>query len=168
MEVALKTSIYLPDDLAEQVRAFGIPMSEVVQAALRQAVADAEAMELAKAKVGPEIEPAVARLRGILAEEERAWEAERVEGREIGVIWARDYATPKELREVASSRPPGNVFASHSLHRLRDDRPELAHRVGNSRRLIQVDVTGRPWWAGFQQGAAMVWEAVQPILERGK
>src|SRR5260370_2000175 len=40
-----KTSIYLPDDLAEQVRARGIPVSEVAQAALRQAVKEAELKE---------------------------------------------------------------------------------------------------------------------------
>jgi post-segregation antitoxin (ccd killing protein) len=63
----LKTSIYLPDDLAEQVRAHGIPMSEVVQAALRQAVAEAEAIAQAKAQVMPDIEVAVVRLQGLLA-----------------------------------------------------------------------------------------------------
>jgi hypothetical protein len=164
----LKTSVYLPDDLAEQVRAFRIPMSEVVQAALRQAVADAEAMELAKAKIGPEIEPAVVRLRGILAEEERARDAERAEGRDVGIIWARDYATPMELRVFTSSLPPPFVSGSHSLCRLRVDQPELSARLGHSRTSIQIDVQGRPWWKGFQQGAAMVWEAVQPILEREK
>ena len=34
----MKTSIYLPDDLAGQVRAHGISISEVTQAALRRAV----------------------------------------------------------------------------------------------------------------------------------
>jgi len=36
--VAVKTSIYLPNDLAGQVRAHGISISEVTQAALRRAV----------------------------------------------------------------------------------------------------------------------------------
>lgn len=34
-----KTSVYLPDDLAEQVRELEIPISEVTQTALRQEVA---------------------------------------------------------------------------------------------------------------------------------
>ena len=40
-----KTSIYLPDDLAELVRAHGIPVSEIVQRALRQAVLEAQIKE---------------------------------------------------------------------------------------------------------------------------
>jgi post-segregation antitoxin (ccd killing protein) len=40
-----KTSIYLPDDLAAQARAYGISISAVSQAALRQAVAAARDKE---------------------------------------------------------------------------------------------------------------------------
>jgi len=166
MEVQVKTSIYLPDELARQVRVFKIPMSEVAQAALRQAVADAEAVAQARAQIGPEIEVAVSRLRGLLADEERAREAERNTGRAVGIAWARDYATPQELREFASSSPPSRVFASHSLHRFCADLPELTRGVERYSSHLVIDVAHKPWWAGFRQGAAMIWEAVQPILDR--
>ncbi len=162
----MKTSVYLPDDLAARVRALGIPMSEVVQAALRQAVADAEAIEQAKAQIMPDIEVAVTRLRGILAEEERARQAERAKGRDVGVVWARDYATPRELKEMTSSFPPPKANESHSLSRFCDEHPELtepAKRIGAT---VRLDIARSPWWAGFRHGAAEVWEAVQPILER--
>jgi post-segregation antitoxin (ccd killing protein) len=162
----VKTSIYLPDDLAEQVRAFKIAMSEVAQAALRQAVADAEAMAEAKAQLGPDVEVAVARMRGILADEERAREAERSSGRNVGIRWARDYASPRELAEFASSSPPGRVFASHSLHRFCADQPELTRSVERYSSHLVIDITHKPWWAGFHQGAATVWEALRPILDR--
>src|SRR5258706_455327 len=40
-----KTSVYLPDELAEQARAYGVPVSEVAQAAVRQAVRAAQIEE---------------------------------------------------------------------------------------------------------------------------
>lgn len=161
----MKTSIYLPDELARQVRAHKIPMSEIVQAALRQAVADAEAAAQAKAQVGPDAEVAVTRLRGLMAEEERARQAERDTGKRAGIAWARDYATPRELREFAGSSPPGRVFASHSLHRFCGDQPELARGVERYSSHLVIDIAHKPWWAGFRQGTALMWEAVQPILD---
>jgi post-segregation antitoxin (ccd killing protein) len=160
----MKTSIYLPDDLAEQVRAFRIPMSEVAQAALRQAVADAEALAQAKAQIGPDVQAAVTRLSGILADEERTREEVRATGRTVGVLWARDYATPHELKEMAGSYPPTRVRRLHSLFRLCEDEPELTQPITRGKHLAYVNVSS-PWWAGFCQGAVAVWEAVRPILE---
>jgi hypothetical protein len=161
----VKTSIYLPDDLAEQVKAHGISMSEVVQAALRQAVADADSMAQAQASIRPDVEVAVHRMRQILAEEERQREEVRSAGRPAGIKWARDYATPRELKEFVSRPVPMGVTKSHSLIRFFDDQPQWANSVKRGAARIYVDYS-HPWWAGFEQGATMVWDAVQPILER--
>ena len=81
-----KTSIYLPGDLAEQVRAHGIPVSEVAQAALRQAVRDAQIKE----NLMTDVQAVAERMRGLQrdADEQVRQQAEHV--RSLGVKWAQE------------------------------------------------------------------------------
>jgi post-segregation antitoxin (ccd killing protein) len=168
MEGRVKTSIYLPDDLAERVRALGIPVSEVAQAALRKAVADAEALAAARAQaeISAGIEKAVSRMQQILAEEERKREAVRADGRAVGIRWATEFATPRELREMTSLFPPSRLPSTHSLFKLRGEEPDIRSQVKGSSTVIFVGAERSPWWAGFHQGAVLVWEAVKPLIEQ--
>src|SRR5690606_9171452 len=93
--VSLKTSIYLPDDLAKQVRAHGIPISEVTQTALRRAVHAATIRE----NVVTDIQAVAERLRGTIDQSELD---SRDRGRRDGISWAKDHATAGELAQVAN------------------------------------------------------------------
>jgi post-segregation antitoxin (ccd killing protein) len=101
-----KTSIYLPDDLAEQVRAHGIPVSEVAQDALRRAVREAEIKENAMT----DIQAVADRMKGISAERAKTEQtkAERIRG--YGIEWAREDADAAELEYLATYDGPAADF----------------------------------------------------------
>jgi post-segregation antitoxin (ccd killing protein) len=142
-----KTSIYLPDDLAEQVRKHGISISEVTQEALRRAVERAQMKE----NVMTGIDAVAERLRGTIDEEERQ---HREEGREDGIAWAREYATARELEDMASYDGSGGAFQDHSLVDF------LSSKDGQNYVSIRVEIED-PYWGGFIDGAGEVWEAVR-------
>lgn len=141
-----KTSIYLPDDVAEQARAYGIPISEVAQNAVRQAVKDAQIKE--NAKTDPQ---AVAeRLRGTqrnAAEWKRTADAQ---ARAQGADWARQEATAAELEYVATHQ---GTAADYLLPTSLVFSPAGAPTSPASAR-----------WEHFQAGAREVWEEVKPML----
>jgi post-segregation antitoxin (ccd killing protein) len=142
-----KTSIYLPDDLAEQVRAHGIPVSEVAQAALRKAVREAELKE----NLVTDIQAVAERMRGLqrAADEEAQAETERVHS--LGVKWAREEASAEALQYVAEwdrARYSG-IF-----------RPMATMTFGSG----YPDSPRDPMWDYFQAGAREVWEVVKPLL----
>lgn len=144
-----KTSIYLPDDLAEQVRAHGIPVSEVAQAALRQAVRAAEIKENAMT----DIQAVADRMKGIIAAGAQADQAEAAEVRARAVEWARERATAAELEYVVTYDGPADDFRT----------PETMVLTWTERAKIPFGPGGEHW-AEFQDGAREVWEAVKPLL----
>jgi hypothetical protein len=89
----------------------------------------------------------------------------RDSGRDVGVIWARDYATPRELKDLTTGFPPNKLTAPHSVFRLFDEHPEQAESNFYGGKVVRFDVDRQPWWAGFRVGATEVWEAVQAILK---
>jgi hypothetical protein len=143
-----KTSIYLPDDLAEQVRAHGIPVSEVAQAALRQAVRAAEIKENAMT----DIQAVADRLKGIIAEQAKVEQdkAERIRGH--GTEWAREDADARELEYVATYDGPAADFLLPTSMVFFTPGKEVPGGPD------------RPYWSDFQAGAREVWEAVRPLL----
>ena len=149
----MKTSIYLPDDLAGQVRAYGISISEVTQAALRKAVRVAVIQE----SVMTDIHRVARRLRGTV---DQAVVGSRDRGRRDGIRWAREYATAGELEQLAGL--DGSVLAvgfPHTLVSFVNATEDGFHQV------VKID-TEEPYWDGFQAGAEDVWDAVEPLLHR--
>ncbi len=88
-----KVTIYLPDDLAAQVKESGISVSPVCQRALEQEVRTMKATTIAD----EEIATAAKRL---IAEEGKEITRARAEGSRDGNHWALRYASPAELRRM--------------------------------------------------------------------
>lgn len=149
----MKTSIYLPNDLAGQVRAHGISISQVAQAALRRAVRVA----VIRDSVVTDIHTVAERLRGTV---EQAVLEGRDRGRRDGIRWAREHATAGELEQLACL--DGSVLAvgrPHTLVSFISATGDAFHQV------VKID-TEDPYWDGFRAGAGDVWEAVEPMLHR--
>ncbi len=143
----MKTSIYLPDDLAEQVRAHGISISEVAQAALRRAIRTARARE----QIVTDIERVAERLRGTVVTAER----ERMqEGRAYGAMWARDFATARELEDLTTGKIDPVDLDLSSFYRS-VDAPKTAPFANPD---------SDPFYDGFMAAAGEVWEAVMNLL----
>src|SRR5262245_26746341 len=145
---AVKTSIYLPEDLAEEVKRYGISVSAVTQEALRKEVAKMQAKEA----ITSDLEKVAARLRATQEEEDQG---ELAEGRDDGRTWARLYATKRELTEIVGDFVPGDGGDFGSDH-------SLAHFMGvkDGQNVISVRHQDDPYWRGFVAGATEVWEAV--------
>jgi hypothetical protein len=97
-----------------------------------------------------------ARLRGTVDEEE---DQQRQEGREDGVQWAREYATAKELRDMAGDFLPGeggDFDAPHTIVEFFSTKDGV--------NLISVRHQDDAYWRGFVDGAEEVFEAVGPLL----
>lgn len=160
-----KTSIYLPDDLAEQVRAHGIPVSEVAQAALRQAIRAAETKE----NVMTDIHAVADRLNAGLAVRAEAGQARAAKAHAYGMRWARTAADARELEYVATyDGNPVEFRTPVSLVIFVSSENERAHRAaggiglpGPSGVPTEPDT---PYWPDLQAGAREVWEAVKPLL----
>lgn len=143
----MRTSIYLPDQLAEQIKQHNISISEVSQAALRQAVQQSEAKEALMTDMAAVIE----RLRGTLNDEDRD---KRQAGHEDGVTWAKQEATAAELEHMATSDRPRTVLnGDHTLVAF------CSARDGENYIEVTVDAED-PYWEGFIAGAAEVWDFV--------
>lgn len=145
-----KTSIYLPDDLAEQVRAHGIPISEIVQRALRQAVHEAQIKE----KVMTDIQAVAERLK---LQQEKDSEAARLadataaaNARALGATWAQTTATAEEIKYVAT-------YDGHAS----DYRAPMSLFLSSP-----TSYTGptREHWADLQDAVREIWEQVKPLL----
>jgi post-segregation antitoxin (ccd killing protein) len=146
-----KTSIYLPDDLAEQVRAHGIPVSEVAQAALRQALKDIQLKEDAMT----DLQAVAERLRDTRRQAAEKSQAEDQRVHDMGAKWARIRATAADLEYVATFDGEADAFhvPDSLFYLIMDDAwKDVPRRPGADR------------WAHFQAGAREVWEAVQPLL----
>lgn len=147
----MKTSIYLPDELAEQVRAHGISISEVTQAALRQAV---HAAMIDQSILG-DIDAVAERLRSTI---DQTAKHQYEGGWRDGVLWAKQYATAGELAGLATLDTRAvHLEPPHSLIDFSSSR--------EGQKLIGVTVfTEDPYWNGFTKGVGEVWQAVQPLL----
>jgi post-segregation antitoxin (ccd killing protein) len=153
-----KTSVYLPNDLAEQARAYGIPISEVAQAAVRQAVRAARIKESAMTDISAVAE----RLNEtrMAATEERLAIGKRTY--EAGVEWARQTATAAELEYVATyDGPAGEYRMPATIYNL-----VMTTRAGSSISAWASEPTGpaSDRWEFFQAGAREVWDMVCPLL----
>jgi hypothetical protein len=146
----MKTSVYVPDDLAKQVRAHGISISEVTHAALRQAV---EAASL-RDRVMTDINAVAERLRSTIAEEDRR---KYEEGRADGIEWAREYATANELEHMASYDFTGGDFEDHSVVDFMSTKESFTVTS------VRPDIDDE-YWTGFIAGAQQVWDAVWRLL----
>jgi hypothetical protein len=160
-----KTSIYLPGDLAEQVRAHGIPVSEVAQAALRQAVKAAEIKE----NVMTDIRAVAERLRVNRGEVTEADRARAAKARAYGDKWARTTASADDLGYVVVyDDAPEDFSTPISLVAFVSGEHQREHRAGGGIGL--PGPSGMPlgpvdrYWPEFQAGAREVWNAVLPLL----
>jgi post-segregation antitoxin (ccd killing protein) len=160
-----KTSLYLPDDLAEQVRAHGISISEVAQAALRQAVKDARIKENAMT----DLQAVAERLHATRATAIEAERARAAAARAYGIKWARTAASADDLEYVVGySDAPEDFYRPPSLVPFVSAENERALRAADGTGLpLPSDVPAGPddrYWLDFRLGALEVWNAVAPLL----
>jgi hypothetical protein len=160
-----KTSLYLSDELAEQVRTHGISISEVAQAALRQAVKSAELKESVMTDLQAVAERLQAtRIEAIEAEVEKAAKA-----RAYGTKWARTAASFAELEYVVTySDAPEDFNTPVSLVAFISDEDRREHHAAGGTGLPDPShVPTRPdrrYWPDLRAGAREVWNAVFPLL----
>lgn len=160
-----KTSVYLPDDLAEEARACGIPISEVTQAAVRQAVKDAQIKE----NVMTDIQAVADRLRATRAADAEAERAKAARARACGVRWARTAASADELESMVTyAGPPLDYRTPVSVVTFVSGEHQREHRaLGGVGLPGPTDLPTGPgdrYWPDFLAGAREVWDAVQPLL----
>src|SRR2546429_3886730 len=91
-----KVTIYLPDGLAERVKALNLSVSPICEAALVGEVDKVTAVNNASG----DMESVAARVRETIGRDEVA---SRHQGFRDGTAWARDLATMSELRRVAGT-----------------------------------------------------------------
>ncbi|MFG2967000.1 type II toxin-antitoxin system CcdA family antitoxin [Streptomyces sp. NPDC048288] len=154
----MRMNISVPDGLAEQVRARGLPISAICQSALLEAVEQ----ERAKESVMSNIAAVVERLRGTIDskdhEKHRSDRERRAEGHADGIAWASDYATAAELSYMASYEP------GHGGNPLRSLFPFMSDKKNEKVNHIPPIRPRDPYWEGFIAGAGEVWSAVADQL----
>ena len=97
--IAMQVNIYLPDELAERVRAAeGLNVSQVCQTALREELQMIDTMEVAKSG----LEKAAVRLRKSHGEWDKEMKTLAVE---YGADFAKDFAESSELVEIDTTWP---------------------------------------------------------------
>lgn len=160
-----KTSIYLPDDLAEQVRRYGISISEVTQPALRRAVAKAQTEE----NLMTDNQAVADRLRATRVVDAEMDGEKAGRARALGVQWAREDASAADLEYLATySAPAGKFSVPLSLVFFLSLENSRRHRAAGGEGL--PGASGMPqgprdrYWADLQTGAREVWESVKPLL----
>lgn len=144
----MRMNISVPDDLAEQVRALDLPISSICQKALNTAVQDAEK----RAAFVGDLEAVARRLRGTVDADKQARLAE---GREDGIVWAKEYASVRDLAQLADGESDGIHPQSLSLIAFK------SAQVGQAVISVDIDLDDdEAYWDGFMRGAMEVWEAV--------
>lgn len=143
----MRMNISVPDELADQVRTRNLPTSSICQDALREAVE----MHDKKERTMTDIQAVVERLRGTQDEERRR---NLDEGRELGILWAKENATADELRQVANG--DRLTFERSSPESLIGFYDEVEHDFNAE----YADEHNE----GFVAGAREVWEAVERLL----
>lgn len=151
----MRMNISVPDDLAEQVRTLDLPISGICQKALGSAVEDAER----KAAFVDDLDAVVERLRGTVDAENAEKAAQKAEGREDGITWAKEYATVGDLEGLADGEADGLHPHSPTLRDFFRARKGWTPITLSSP--VPVDVVeDEEYWDGFMIGAIQVWEAV--------
>jgi hypothetical protein len=147
-----KTSVYLPDELAEQARACGVPISEVTQAAVRWAVREAQL----KSAVLDDISAVAERLNESRRRAAQKSKEQDLRARAQGSEWARSLANADELEYVATFARPGSYSIPVSLLSI------MHAQTGPwaDAPVVPQDVR----WEYFQAGACEIWDAVKPLL----
>jgi hypothetical protein len=153
-----KVTIYLPDQLEDAVRAHDIGMSVVCQKALEHEVRDVELRQQA----ADDLQKVVERLRGTQQQQQ---ERERASGFDLGVRWARQWATLEELQALAVLN--GQNWTAWII----DENHSLYYSIVNERLDGKTPWTirlgpGEPFVDGLIAGALEVYEAVADQLSK--
>jgi hypothetical protein len=153
-----KVTIYLPDGLAERVKALDLSVSPVCQGALQEEVDKLAAMKNATR----DIEKVAARLRETM-------EGDEVESRNQGFLdgtdWARDVAMMSDLRRVAGTARDYERLQLPMDPCLADYIPQLwDQRFRSDERWTGWDVHSEAYMEGFIDAAATVYHGVVPLL----
>ena len=154
----MRTSIYLPDALAEQVKAYEISISEVAQAALQVAVERAQLQE----KVMSDIAAVAKRLQSGIT---KIMQIKYAAGRDAGIEWAKRYASLENLKVMSGET---EEFWHHDsdlidlIAEKYDSDPNMAY--DESMDDDEIRAMYDAYEQGFVKGAAEVWEAVKPLL----
>ncbi|MGW2620346.1 type II toxin-antitoxin system CcdA family antitoxin [Streptomyces sp. NPDC001500] len=142
-------NISVPDELAEQVRARDLPISSICQDALRKAVTLAEK----KDQIMSDMQAVIERLRGT-KDEERQRHID--EGRELGILWAKQYATADVLRKVAEGDGADYEVGVGTSAGIAEFYAEVENNYDADYQEEHNDA--------FVAGAREVWEAVKDSL----
>lgn len=144
----MRLNISVPDDLAEQVRDRDLPTSAICQTALRSAVEQAKKKE----QFDSDLDAVVERLRATQSE---ASTRHFQEAHDLGVLWAKQYATADQLRVVAdlTAYEAGFGIAVEPYEEFFEN---VDHNF-DPEYLFE-------WREGFGDGANEVWEAVKDRL----
>ncbi|MFG2948166.1 type II toxin-antitoxin system CcdA family antitoxin [Streptomyces adustus] len=145
----MRMNISVPDELAEQVRARDLPISSICQDALRKAVDLAEKKE----RIMSDMQAVIERLRDT-RDEERQRHTD--EGRELGILWAKGYATADELRKVAEGDGMDYEAGVGSSAGIAEFYAEVENNYDEKYQEEHNDA--------FVVGAREVWEAVKDSL----
>lgn len=151
----MRMNISVPDELADQVRARDLPISSICQDALRKAVDAAEKKE----QIMSNMQAVIERLRGTQDDEKKAaFDA----GRELGITWAKDWASATDLQRVAQSDRltwENNMgFGGDTDANIQEFRDEI-QRAGSDYE-FNADYADEDT-EGFIVGAGEVWDAVK-------
>ena len=143
-------NISVPDELADQVRARDLPISSICQDALRKAVDLTEKKE----QIMSDMQAVIERLRGT-QDEDRQRHTD--EGHELGILWAKQWATATELEKVAD----GDRLTFERL--LTGGELTLTEFYDNAEHGYDADYADEHN-EGFIAGAREVWDAVKHEL----
>jgi post-segregation antitoxin (ccd killing protein) len=148
-----KVNVYLPDDLAEEVRAAKLSLSPVCQRAIRKELDEVKIRRAATTDLAAVAERLNATIDG---EDAVSYQ----EGREDGIEWAREHATASELRWLVTKFEPGSGSDFQGDHSL-----IAFESAKHGKNVISVrHEEGNPYWHGFIDGAREVLNAVEPLL----
>jgi len=152
-----KINVYLPEDMAAEVREAKLSVSPVCQQAIRKELDRLNAQREATR----DIDAVAARLRGTINEEEAV---DAKNGYADGTDWARNFATASELREFTGLEDldqggdlqRGGILPDHSILDF------MSSKDGEN--VFSVSIEENPYWRGFVDGASKVLEQVEPLL----
>ena len=153
-----KVTIYMPDALAERVKALGLSMSPICQSALQQEVDKVTAVQNATRN----LDKVARRLRKTIEEHEVA---SRRQGFSDGTKWARDTATMSEFRRVAGThREYGRLQAALEPCLGEYIQQLWQQRLQEEKAWDGWEVDSEAYIEGFADAAALVYREVLPLL----
>lgn len=163
-----KVTIYLPDELAAQVKDSGISVSPVCQRALQQEVRTMKAMMIDD----DEIAQAAQRL---IAEEGEEVMRARAEGTRVGRFWALNLAAPAELRRMQGLVRDGRfdldgrveAYVGTGVSRLEEAAFETIRQMVAEDGELQFDGDAlSAYWDAFEDGALNTYDEVTKAIRR--